>query len=820
MIIHSEAVVIEITNQHSHKIKLASIYCSPSAKSEESKKFFNDLTSLSGAVIAGGDFNAKHKMWNNSTDCRRGSYLLKLMNQKNFTVHSPDNITLMPSRGDFSVVDFVISKSFSNISPVKVLNDLSSDHLPIVFDIDFDFPFNDEQTFFNFSKANWKKFRQTLETSAHKINEEHVDLSSASLIDACIENVNHAIIQAASESIPKKKQYSHRYPYNQLVNNLRKQRNHHRNMLRKTKLPYHKSMVSQLNQLIAFHTNEMCENNFSNKVASLNIRDLSLYQFSKNLKRKKCQIPPLKNEHGEISYSMEQKSELFAKCFEKSHKITQDWPSKHQNKVKKSINSLKKDKSSTPVTEFFHISELQYVIKSLKTRKAPGDDGILNIFIKNLPLSFKKIFLNIFNACLKISHFPISWKVARIFPIQKPGKDFSSPSAYRPISLLSNVGKLFEKLLLIRLNKFIGDKKIIKNHQFGFREQHSTTQQLIRLSKFVSLGFNNNQSTGAMSLDIEKAFDTTWHDGLIHKLIKAEMPLFLVKIIQSYLEDRKAFVSLMGKNSFIFDVVAGVPQGSLLAPLLFIIFINDLPTPKDCELGTYADDTILYTKTQWKNVKTLKNRLEKGFITVEKYFREWKIKINNEKTEAIIFTQSHKMNEIKNNYQVQVGGVPIKWKDEIPYLGVELDSKLSFKKHTDTTLRKSNGIISTLFSIFKKDSTLPTHLKLLVYKLYIRPIFTYAAPLLANAPITQMNRLQVMQNKCLRMALSMPRYTMVTELHELAKIPTVAEFIKKLSDSFYDRSRNVANDFVNSLGTYNLPPNLRIKHRLPMKVSR
>lgn len=814
---HSEAIVVEFSNNNSQKIKIASIYCSPSANNIEANEFFHKLTSIPGSVIVSGDFNAKHKAWNNSKNCNRGSNLLRICNQKNFTIFSPDSPTLHPSRGDVSVVDFVISKLFANISPIEVINDLSSDHFPILFNIDFDFPFESEKKSFNLAKANWRAYRERLEIHTVTLSEKYQSFSNESDIDECIVELNSAIKDAAEQSIPRKGQYSHRYPFNQTVHNLTKERNRYRNLYSKTCDPLYKSLVSQLNRLIRFHTNEMCDNDFSAKVASLNVKDLSLYQFARNLKRRKSAVPPLKNDQGDLIYSSEDKSNLLAKSFESSHSLTLDWPSIHDNKVKKSIDKLKKNKIAIPDSELFTLNELHNVLKELKPRKAPGEDEILNIFLKNLPLNMRKILLKLFNACLVKSYFPKFWKIASIFPIPKSGKDQSTPSGYRPISLLSNLGKTYEKLLLLRLNKFIRNNDVIKNHQFGFRESHSTTHQLIRLSKFVSLGFNQNQSTGAVSLDIEKAFDTTWHDGLIHKLMLIGFPVFLIKIVFSYLRDRRAFVKLSGKKSFIFNILAGVPQGSLLAPLLFICFINDLPTPKDCEVGTYADDTVFFTKTSWKRAKTLKKRLEEGFSKIEKFYKSWKIKINKEKTDAIIFTQSHKMSEIKSKYQMKIDNCEIPWKENIGYLGVRFDSKLNYKNQVDLALRKANGMISTLFSIFKKDSSLSKNLKLLIYKLYIRPIFTYAAPLIVNAPATRLQRLQVMQNKCLRMALDLPRYTMIDDLHELSKVPKISLFLQKLTDSFYQRSQNIENKFVNSLGTYDIPRSFRIKHRLPLK---
>lgn len=816
---HSEAIVIELENQNAKKIKLASIYCAPSANMQESNEFFDKLTSISGSVIAAGDYNCKHKAWNNSKNCNRGSNLLKMCNQKNFSIHSPDSPTLLPSRGDFSIVDFAISKSFSNISPIEAVNDLSSDHFPIVFDIDFDVPYSKAKTYFNFSKANWKKFREKLNLKSQQINEKFAEISNTNDIDVCISEMSVSIINAANDSIPRKSQFSKRYPFNQIIHNLTQERNRYRKLFTNTRLPLCKSLVSQLTNMIRIHTDNLCEENFRDKIKSLDIKDLSLYQFARNLKRKKSIVPPLKNSQNDLAFTSRQKAELFAESFKNSHQLTLDWPSKHENQVKKSINKIAKDKSEFPESEKFKVEEIVSIIRKLKIRKAPGEDGILNIFIKNLPLSMIKLITNLFNSCVSYFYFPKSWKIASIFPIPKSGKDHALTSGYRPISLLSNLGKLFEKLFLIRMNKFVSEKNIIKNHQFGFREHHSTTQQLVRLSKFASIGFNNNQSTGVVSLDIEKAFDTVWHEGLIHKLSKLSMPTYLIKIIQSYLAGRTAYVNFHDQKSPIFNVLAGVPTGSLLAPTLFICFINDLPTPKDCEIGTYADDTVFFTKTSWKNAKTIKKRLENGFIKISEFYKNWKIKINNEKTESIMLSHSHVMHEKKKNYEIEINNSKIPWKNHICYLGINLDSKLSFKFHIDSALKKANFVISTLFSIFKKDSALSASLKLLIYKIYIRPVFTYAAPLIVNAPKTHLNRLQTMQNKCLRMALNLPRYTWIDELHDLAEIPKINEFLQKLSDAFYVRSVDVANDFVNSLGSYNLPRNFKIKHRLPMKIS-
>ena len=160
------------------------------------------------------------------------------------------------------------------------------------------------------------------------------------------------------------------------------------------------------------------------------------------------------------------------------------------------------------------------IISSLKTKKASGADNISNYVLKNLPKTAISLLTKIFSACFKISYFPDAWKIAKIIAIPKPGKDGAIPTNYRPISLISNIGKILEKLILDRLNSFEESHKIFIPQQFGFRSGHSTVQQILRITEFASFNFNRNRSTGLALLDLEKAFDSVWHDGLIFKLIQ------------------------------------------------------------------------------------------------------------------------------------------------------------------------------------------------------------------------------------------------------------------------------------------------------------
>lgn len=812
---YAEAVFVKIHDSNGD-FSIGAIYCSPAASRAQSHAFFSRVLSLTGRSVISGDFNAKNSRWNSDRNCRKGSDLVKLCDSRLFSIHGPDSPTLIPSRGNPSTVDFVLSKAMAGVSDPLSINDLSSDHLPLTFNVPFNFSIPEDCRIFNYAKANWKKFRQVIQSSLVPLQVNFYTLVDENSIDRCIKSLNNSICSAIEYSVPKKLPYRHRYPYSPEIHNLTKSRNFYRRKFKETLDSAYRSVANQLSRLIKSQTALLNQNTFDDKIAELDPLDNSLFKFSKQLKNRKSNIPPLVRTNSLKAYSNKDKADSFAEAFLGCHQTTGAMRTRKEKVVSKSLRALTSDASKFPHSEFVKDRDVLEIVRYLKIRKAPGPDKIPNLVIRNLPPSFISFLTHVFNSCLNIFYFPREWKIGKIVAIPKPGKDKAVPTNYRPISLLSNLGKVFERILLIKLLEKEDELKIIIPQQFGFRNGHSTVQQILRITEHASRNFNLNRSTGLVLLDIEKAFDSVWHNALIHKLMTLKFPIYLIKLVKSYLQSRKAFVEVNGQRSFVFDIPAGVPQGSLLSPLLFNIFINDVSHPKDCQLAIYADDTALFCDAPWKNVKKLKKTLEKALEKVSSFFNDWKIKINSSKTEFSVFTHSRIMKQRLETNPPVFDGNTFQWKDSVKYLGVHLDQKLNFQTHIQNSIGRSNKAISILYCLLKKNSPASFRSKLSLYKTYVRPLLTYACPVFANCPKTHFNRLQVMQNKCLRMVLSAPFYTRTTELHRETNLPTIRSFVDTLSENFYRKAGYHSNELISSLGKYTTEPlPFRVKHRMP-----
>jgi len=259
-------------------------------------------------------------------------------------------------------------------------------------------------------------------------------------------------------------------------------------------------------------------------------------------------------------------------------------------------------------------NEVKKIIKNLPNKKAPGHDKITNFMFKKLPSKGFVLLSTLFNSLLRLGYFPVKWKIATIILIKKPGKDKTNPDSYRPISLLTSLSKIFEKVIHTRLLDYLNITDAIPKFQFGFKSNHSTVQQLLRITEHINSAFEMHCHTGAIIIDISKVFDKVWHEGLLFKLRNINTSTYLFNIIRSFLSNRQYSVRINDSASNLKSISAGVPQGSKLGPILFNLYVSDIPQSPRTQIALFADDTTIFTES--RNIEAISSNLQDHLNTL------------------------------------------------------------------------------------------------------------------------------------------------------------------------------------------------------------
>ena len=547
--------------------------------------------------------------------------------------------------------------------------------------------------------------------------------------------------------------------------------------------------VTDLNRPIASRMVSLRNENFGRLVQSLDDRSRPFWKVAKVLKSHPKPVPPLRVGERLLVAPVE-RANAAGDHIASSHLLGSNMASPMEVQVEQCVRDLENFPCTVPQEHKITAEQVCSALMSTKNMKAPGFDGVFNMVLKKLSNRVHLLLSSIFNRCLELHYYPSIWKIAKIIPIRKPGKDPTLASSYRPISLLSSLGKLFEKLILNRMMKVAEENNILLPEQFGFRKGHSTTHQLVRVMNNIRRDRAVSKSTAMALLDVEKAFDNVWHDGLVYKLCAFNFPSYLTKIICSYLRQRSFRVSLNGCLSNTFSIPAGVPQGSLLGPLLYNIYTSDIPSLGDgCVLFLFADDTAIAVKGRMP--REITNKLQRCLDAFVEYANTWKIKINASKTQTIMFLhrQSPKLKP-PPSCVVVMNGTGVEWSSEVTYLGLLFDEKLLFRSHVERTLVKCSALVRSLYPLICRRSRLSRTNKLAVYKQIIAPAVFYAAPVWESCAQTHRNKIQVAQNRILRMILDCPYDTRITDLHQEAATPRVDAKITETKTKFVHKCQH------------------------------
>ena len=760
-------------------------------------------------VLLIGDLNAHHASWYGSHSCVDGEAIVSFINEHDLCILNNDSPTYQPlHRSNYqSILDLAIcSRSLINsFLHFETTDEIRSDHLPIIVEFKSNLSLSRSSPTKNINLTDWKKFGELATKEAHNLEVE--SLNSTSDIDLAISKLTQAIQTSSLKSTKSKAIPINNHQFlvlpKSIVDLIQKKRKALRRF-HKTHQQEDKTEYSRLQSLVRSKIREHKQACWRSTCSELNVyrtSDTLLWRKLNSLSGTKPPRPKqikLKNEAGVILDDPVVVAKTFAEFLGNIFKDNDDaeFDANFKLKVLRDRTSFFSGADNAPMLPTTP-EEVQSTIKNeLRGKGAPGADNITNKTLKRLPPIYFSLLASIFNACLRLSYMPDQWKLAVIIMLLKSDKDSLLVASYRPISLLITLSKLFERIVLARVDVWLSSENILSRYQAGFRKHKQTRDHMFRLIQFIQAAFNRGYQVGSVFIDIEKAFDKVWHAGLLFKLDRLGIPHYLGRWIANYLDGRTFSVRCNGTLSEPYPILAGVPQGSVLGPILFNIFFNDIAeTIHGIQLALFADDVAAWTRGI--KLSQIENRLQVQLNKIENWMSKWRTKLSTSKTTFLIFNKNGRFDP--NSIKLTYCNTRIKAEKYPKFLGLTLDPGLRLKEHANRIHARALRRINFLRRIKGQKWGASSKLILTTYKALIRPIIDYAPFATLTMDAKYQLKLERLQRAAIRVAIPWYPHTSASQIYNRIKMEPIVDRAKRLSKNYLSRTLvngSIANEAI------------------------
>ena len=814
------------------------------------------LNETNNTYVLIGDLNSRHtRLGDSSINCN-GSDLTNWIESNDIefriraVIASEPTFTSSNAYLDMALIDHRLYTQNKNLTT----HEYESDHKAISLIINFkhemiDKKLEHENAPILYKKTNWKKFQHTLNEKYNTCIPDNKNLTNDE-IDEHITELQTRIKETIDEVSPrlKFKTSTHKYINNKLENlykiksNI--QTNIHKLLRNKTtenqiKVTELKSNMKEVKDKIKLEFNRNVTNFWRNEIKKVDYRDSANFfpALNKIFRKKNNSLDNILINDSETHLlennnintenltivngkklidNQEHLPNIIGSYFEKINSIENSINSTLENIVHKKTTEIitKLDNHKTITTfgntnkaynprfksteiSFTNIIEVKTLIKCMSNKTSTGIDQIPNVVLKKITTKCIKNYTIIFNNAINNGYFPEAWKTAKLVVLKKKQEKESTLDNLRPISLLPVISKILERIVNKQLVKHAKNNDIIPDYQFGFKEKHSTIHAISKLLSDINWHLAKGEMTGAGLIDLKKAFDSVWLDGLTYKLNRSGLSGPLLKLVNNMIRNRNFKVHLNNQVSEkTFKITRGLQQGTVNSPTLFNIYnantlkMFNLNSGNGCYALAFADDLILYVAD--KNLEIIKNKLQDLYTKIKNYYMNWKLEINASKCETILFRKplrnhSKLTNNNWNKFEIKDFGsetTAIPHRRSVKYLGVNLDDLLRFNSHTYVQLDKAKKTFKHLHKLFY-SRYLETRAKVIAYQSIIRPILTYACPTWFNLGACNMEKFRRFERKCLKVCHSYYREPEENyrkrvrnkKIYVLSKIPRIDIFI-------------------------------------------
>ncbi|KAI5752692.1 hypothetical protein M8J77_019486 [Diaphorina citri] len=776
---------IEITKtdiwKNNEHFKVYSCYNPPNNSPDMS------ILNIEPKTIIIGDLNSHSPRWGYQDQNAPGKIIEDFIdtNTVELVYHHTDTPTFLHYCGSSTNPDLLlVSSDIAEYTERMVREDPGSGHRMILAKVKLknnreNVEKNTIRTTWNFKKAEWKNYKNHLEEQM-----EQISLTSFTSPDSLNKEITKIILQIAKKFIPRGKVKKFKPFWTKNLAKLKSERNKARRKAERVKskesvIEWRKKAAEFIKEL-----NTSKRSAFDNFIERMDYRKdgTKAYSFISNIYKKKTINKKPFSHNGKLITNERKIASLFNTQYTSKYLIPPKYK-KEERKIKREIKNSNLKANTLPIStketfsKNFNLTELNQAIKKLRNKAAPGIDKIHPEFLKNMGPKAKSRLLDLYNFSWKKS-VPAEWRKAEIIPILKEGKPEECISSYRPISLTSHLAKVMERMVSSRLNWFLESSHSLSSSQAGFRKHRSTNEQVIRLSQDIKDNFNKKETTIAVFVDFQGAYDTIWRCKLFEKMSKMGIAGNMFQWIRNFITQRFCATRYENVTSGYKQTKAGLPQGAVLSTTLFNIFINDLLIKLEktgVNVAAFADDIVIWSSQRKQKIGCLKNKIESALKVLKKWCAENLMIINEDKTKYQVFSLARKMEPIKIKYNNKY----LKEADESKYLGITFDRKINWNKHVENTTHKARNrfkllkrLAGTKWGCSRK--TLNT-----TYNSYIKPTLTYCGEILITANETNKTKYERVQNEALRLITGAVKTTPINAMYALTNTKPIMKTLEE-----------------------------------------
>lgn len=741
-------------------LTIYNLYCPPDK--DLPLQYLGNLPTENCLVV--GDFNSHSTCWGYEETDKRGEEVedwqidaqMVLLNDPEDPPTFFSRRWLSTSTPDLAFATDDLSKKISR----GVLSQLGgSDHRPVKLAINLQYRPQNSTTFprWNYKKADWNMFTSLTDLYTRGLKTDDLNINRVT------RNFNQAILKAASETIPRGARKNYRPYWTEELQELEDEVSISRQKVEENPSVDNNIALKAATAKYRRAYHQAARSSWREKTEKLNLdRDGNkLWKLTKAINDENTRAAPITISQDQELLTGRKAANLFIDSYEEVSNITV--PQERKARVQKERRTHREEEPEEHMNKPFNLQELADAMKALQERKSPGPDKITNEMLLHLGTRAKTQLLKIFNNSWKTGHVPQIWREADMVPIHKKGKDRAKVDSYRPISLTSCVGKLMERMINTRLTWHLEKNNIISPEQAGFRQNHSTEDQVTYIAQKIEDGFQDKKHTLTIWIDMEKAFDKVWKDGLMLKLQKSGVAGCMFQWICQYLNSRKARVHVNGQYSRKKTLKNGVPQGGVLSPTLFLIFINDIvkDLPRSVHGAIYADDLALWCSEE--HITTANYRMQEALKVLEDWTKKWLVNINITKTTYTIFSLSPK--ELKAN--LKLCGQTLQADNTPTYLGVTFDKRLTWKHQTEKVEARAKLRLALMKKLTGTTWGADAAILKKMYAGYVRPVLEYGVTAWGAAAKSNFDKVSKVQNQAARIITGAMRSTPIQELETI-----------------------------------------------------